>query len=225
MDVSNQENLVRISPKEFNFSATVGAGGARISRLSIRSLQTSPVGFKFKTNAPLRYSVRPVYGVLERLNSVAEVYVRCESDVQPSDRFLIQTVQLTTEEAENMGASLWRSLDRKRILEHFINCKVVENSVYASHSRSSSNDSLFDSKGFSTVSHKRIEPLTKSGNRSQLESLQEDNAKSILTDTSRKLSLFGMRFSRQELFLISFVCLILGIFVPTRQILQLLYSS
>ncbi|ORY05203.1 hypothetical protein K493DRAFT_404399 [Basidiobolus meristosporus CBS 931.73] len=212
MDVPNQENLVRISPKEFAFAG--------------QFTKLGPVGFKFKTNAPLRYSVRPVYGVLESFNSIAEVYVRCESEVQSSDRFLIQTALLTEKEAENMGPNLinnpffiqWKSLDRKRILEHFINCKVVENSVYTSHSRSSSNDSLLDNKGFSTVNAKRMEPLTKSTKRSHLEPLKEDND----TSASKDRTLTGIRFSRQELFLISFVFLMLGIFVPVRQVLQLL---
>ena len=35
-----------------------------VSKLKIKNLLSAPVGYKFKTNAPLRYSVKPVLGVL-----------------------------------------------------------------------------------------------------------------------------------------------------------------
>jgi hypothetical protein len=36
----------------------------QVSKVKLKNLSSSPVGYKFKTNAPMKYSVKPVLGVL-----------------------------------------------------------------------------------------------------------------------------------------------------------------
>ncbi|KAF9299703.1 Motile sperm domain-containing protein 2 [Mortierella antarctica] len=102
------------------FSASKVSSGL-VSKLKIKNLLPTPVGYKFKTNAPLRYSVKPVLGVLVPGQSI-EVFVRCESWVNPQDRFLLQSVGLTEEESQDIDATTWKELDRRRIIENFIQC-------------------------------------------------------------------------------------------------------
>lgn len=130
---------------------------------------------QFKTNAPLRYSVKPVLAVLQP-NASLEVYgtrplcpfythsgcdrfnvllhamlltfhfplsppniiVRSESPINPSDRFLIQSVSLTEDEAALTSSSTWKQIDRRRLTENFINCSMMR----GSRPRSSSAESL-----------------------------------------------------------------------------------
>ncbi|KAG0310034.1 phosphatidylinositol-binding protein scs2, partial [Linnemannia gamsii] len=92
-----------------------------VSKLKIKNLYATPVGYKFKTNAPLRYSVKPVLGVLAPGQSI-EVFVRCESWVNPQDRFLLQSVTLTEPESQHIDAVTWKEIDRRRLVENFIQC-------------------------------------------------------------------------------------------------------
>ncbi|KAF9360243.1 Motile sperm domain-containing protein 2, partial [Mortierella sp. AD094] len=92
-----------------------------VSKLKIKNLLQTHVGYKFKTNAPLRYSVKPVLGVLAPGQSI-EVFVRCESWVNPQDRFLLQSVSLGEEESQQIDAVTWKEIDRRRIIESFIQC-------------------------------------------------------------------------------------------------------
>ncbi|KAG0250893.1 hypothetical protein BG011_007989 [Mortierella polycephala] len=112
--------LLRISPQNFQFTASKVSSGL-VSKLKIKNLSSTPMGYKFKTNAPLRYSVKPVLGVLASGQST-EVFVRCESWVNPQDRFLLQSVALAEEESEHIDAVTWKELDRRRINESFIQC-------------------------------------------------------------------------------------------------------
>ncbi|KAF9966762.1 Motile sperm domain-containing protein 2 [Mortierella alpina] len=112
--------LLRISPQTFQFTASKVSSGL-VSKLKIKNLLTSHVGYKFKTNAPLRYSVKPVLGVLAPGQSI-EVFVRCESWVNPQDRFLLQSVALGEEESQGIDATTWKEIDRRRIIENFIQC-------------------------------------------------------------------------------------------------------
>ncbi|KAG0091908.1 Motile sperm domain-containing protein 2, partial [Podila epicladia] len=112
--------ILRISPQTFQFTASKVSSGL-VSKLKIKNLLSTPVGYKFKTNAPLRYSVKPVLGVLVPGQSI-EVFVRCESWVNPQDRFLLQSVSLTEEESQDIDATTWKELDRRRIIENFIQC-------------------------------------------------------------------------------------------------------
>ncbi|KAF8952116.1 Motile sperm domain-containing protein 2, partial [Entomortierella lignicola] len=92
-----------------------------VSKLKIKNSLQTHVGYKFKTNAPLRYSVKPVLGVLAPGQSI-EVFVRCESWVNPQDRFLLQSVSLGEEESQQIDAVTWKEIDRRRIMENFIQC-------------------------------------------------------------------------------------------------------
>ncbi|CAO3565684.1 unnamed protein product [Mortierella alpina] len=112
--------LLRISPQTFQFTASKVSSGL-VSKLKIKNLLTNHVGYKFKTNAPLRYSVKPVLGVLAPGQSM-EVFVRCESWVNPQDRFLLQSVALGEEESQGIDAVTWKEIDRRRIIENFIQC-------------------------------------------------------------------------------------------------------
>ncbi|KAG0057287.1 Motile sperm domain-containing protein 2 [Gryganskiella cystojenkinii] len=113
-------SFLRISPQNFQFTASKVSSGL-VSKLKIKNLLSAPVGYKFKTNAPLRYSVKPVLGVLTPGQSI-EVFVRCENWVNPQDRFLLQSVALTKEESDYIDATSWKELDRRRIIETFIQC-------------------------------------------------------------------------------------------------------
>ncbi|KAG0209915.1 Motile sperm domain-containing protein 2 [Mortierella sp. GBA30] len=113
-------SLLRISPQTFQFTASKVSSGL-VSKLKIKNLMNNPVGYKFKTNAPLRYSVKPVLGVLAPGQSI-EVFVRCESWVNPQDRFLLQSVALGEEESQGIDAATWKQIDRRRIIESFIQC-------------------------------------------------------------------------------------------------------
>ncbi|GJJ68312.1 hypothetical protein EMPS_00658 [Entomortierella parvispora] len=113
-------SFLRISPQNFQFTASKVSSGL-VSKLKIKNLLSAPVGYKFKTNAPLRYSVKPVLGVLVPGQSI-EVFVRCESWVNPQDRFLLQSIALTEDESAQIDAASWKELDRRRIIETFIQC-------------------------------------------------------------------------------------------------------
>ncbi|KAF9340050.1 phosphatidylinositol-binding protein scs2 [Linnemannia elongata] len=112
--------ILRISPQTFQFTASKVSSGL-VSKLKIKNLHATPVGYKFKTNAPLRYSVKPVLGVLAPGQSI-EVFVRCESWVNPQDRFLLQSVPLTDAESQHIDAVTWKEIDRRRLVENFIQC-------------------------------------------------------------------------------------------------------
>ncbi|KAF9109754.1 Motile sperm domain-containing protein 2 [Mortierella sp. AM989] len=112
--------LLRISPQTFQFTASKVSSGL-VSKLKIKNLLQTHVGYKFKTNAPLRYSVKPVLGVLAPGQSI-EVFVRCESWVNPQDRFLLQSVSLGEEESQQIDAVSWKEIDRRRIMENLIQC-------------------------------------------------------------------------------------------------------
>ncbi|KAF9122682.1 hypothetical protein BGW39_009572 [Mortierella sp. 14UC] len=99
---SSTSAILRISPQTFQFTASKVSSGL-VSKLKIKNLHATHVGYKFKTNAPLRYSVKPVLGVLAPGQSI-EVFVRCESWVNPQDRFLLQSVSLTEQESQHVDA-------------------------------------------------------------------------------------------------------------------------
>ncbi|KAJ1953154.1 hypothetical protein IWQ62_006065 [Dispira parvispora] len=117
--------LLRISPSEFHFVPAEGAPGGYVGRLVIKNLRSSAVGFKFKTNAPEKFSVKPVYGALHTLGESVEVTARCLSPVNLEDRFLIQTVSLSSEEGRHLSSSMWRSFGSRRVREGFVNCRMA----------------------------------------------------------------------------------------------------
>ncbi|KAJ2384306.1 hypothetical protein GGI23_006956, partial [Coemansia sp. RSA 2559] len=111
--------LIRISPSEFQFSES---RTGYISRLRLTNLQGQAVGFKFKTNAPHKFLVRPVVCSLTAKGMAVDVVVKSTSPITDVDRFLIQTVALAAEEAEGLDSTKWRTLDPSRIMEDLIHC-------------------------------------------------------------------------------------------------------
>ncbi|KAF9907630.1 hypothetical protein EC991_010749 [Linnemannia zychae] len=116
--ITIKKNL-RIGHFDLDRASKVSSG--LVSKLKIKNLHATHVGYKFKTNAPLRYSVKPVLGVLAPGQSI-EVFVRCESLVNPQDRFLLQSVSLAEKESQYIDAVTWKEIDRRRLQENFIQC-------------------------------------------------------------------------------------------------------
>ncbi|KAI9595691.1 hypothetical protein BDF19DRAFT_413573 [Syncephalis fuscata] len=117
---------IRVSPSEFTFQTSKTHPQVLVGRVSLRIVAAdAPIGFKFKTNAPDRYSVRPVLGVLSPLGESVEIFARCEGAIQPDDRFMIESITLTEEEAQQFDSKKqWKSFDRRRIVENFIHCRM-----------------------------------------------------------------------------------------------------
>ncbi|KAJ2488561.1 hypothetical protein IWW37_004711 [Coemansia sp. RSA 2050] len=111
--------LIRISPSEFQFTES---GSGYTSRLRLTSLQHQAVGFKFKTNAPHKFLVKPVVSSLTKQGMAIDVIVKSTSPITDADRFLIQTVALAANEAEDLDSAKWRTLDPSRIMEDLIHC-------------------------------------------------------------------------------------------------------
>ncbi|KAF9538843.1 hypothetical protein EC957_006163 [Mortierella hygrophila] len=121
---SPSNEVLRISPQQFHFTASRVSPG-QVSKVKLKNLSTSPVGYKFKTNAPMKYSVKPVLGVLDPDESV-KIFVRCDNWISPQDRFLLQTIVLKdNEEAQSINSRSWKSLDPKRFIECYIPCVSV----------------------------------------------------------------------------------------------------
>ncbi|KAF9147654.1 hypothetical protein BG015_010668 [Linnemannia schmuckeri] len=116
--------VLRISPQQFHFTASRISPG-QVSKVKLKNLSSSPVGYKFKTNAPMKYSVKPVLGVLAPDESV-KIFVRSDNWVSPQDRFLLQSIVLKDdEEAQSIDSRSWKSLDPKRFIECYIPCVSV----------------------------------------------------------------------------------------------------
>ncbi|KAI9503791.1 hypothetical protein GGI25_003826 [Coemansia spiralis] len=113
--------LIRISPSEFQFSES---RAGYTSRLRLTNLQNQAVGFKFKTNAPHKFLVRPVVCSLTKKGMAIDVVVKSTSPINDADRFLIQTVALDIDEAEGLDSTKWRTLDPTRIMEDLIHCTL-----------------------------------------------------------------------------------------------------
>ncbi|PIA15238.1 hypothetical protein COEREDRAFT_82208 [Coemansia reversa NRRL 1564] len=115
--------LIRISPSEFQFAES---RTGYTSRLRLTSLQHQAVGFKFKTNAPHKFLVKPVVCSLTNKGATVDVVVKSTSPITDVDRFLIQTVALAPEEAEDLDSTKWRKLDPSRIMEDLIYCTMAQ---------------------------------------------------------------------------------------------------
>ncbi|KAG0379456.1 hypothetical protein BGX24_000342 [Mortierella sp. AD032] len=64
--------VLRISPQQFYFTASRVSPG-QVSKVKLKNLSSSPVGYKFKTNAPMKYSVKPVLGFAATTGSVRKI--------------------------------------------------------------------------------------------------------------------------------------------------------
>ncbi|KAK3811135.1 MAG: hypothetical protein J3Q66DRAFT_351108 [Benniella sp.] len=159
--------LLRISPQIFQFTASKVSSGL-VSKLKIKNLLKTPVGYKFKTNAPQRYSVKPVLGVLAPGQSL-DIFVRCENWVNPQDRFLLQSVALEEDESQHIDAVTWREIDRRRIVENFIQCSSSstlsmsdpqdDNGTLSSSSVASSRSSVVSSNASARSEKTRLQQL------------------------------------------------------------------
>ncbi|TPX70386.1 hypothetical protein SpCBS45565_g01821 [Spizellomyces sp. 'palustris'] len=181
--------LLNLTPTDLFFTPTRSNIGV-IAKVTIQNPGKRAVGYKLKTNAPARYSVKPVLGVLVGGGSV-DVLVRSESDIQPNDRFLLQTVHLSDEETKGLDAIKWRTLDRRRFVEIFIDCKRVSESIQIKHFLSST---ITASSPTITSPQHPSQVLTKS-------------------DTVRVTPL--------DVVVFTCLCLVLGILMPYRSLLGL----
>ncbi|KAH7047673.1 PapD-like protein [Linnemannia elongata] len=124
LSTSPSNEILRISPQQFHFTASRVSPG-QVSKVKLKNLSSSPVGYKFKTNAPMKYSVKPVLGVLAPDESI-KIFVRCDNWISPQDRFLLQCIVLKDdEEAKSIDSRSWKSLDPKRFIECYIPCVSV----------------------------------------------------------------------------------------------------
>ncbi|KAF9147077.1 Motile sperm domain-containing protein 2 [Linnemannia schmuckeri] len=153
---------------ELKGSSKVSSG--LVSKLKIKNLHATPVGYKFKTNAPLRYSVKPVLGVLAPGQSI-EVFVRCESWVNPQDRFLLQSVSLTEPESQHIDAVTWKEIDRRRLVENFIQCS--SSSTLSMREPQDDGGSLSSSSNYSSGSSSRTSSTRSTPSRQQPQHAQQ----------------------------------------------------
>ncbi|OZJ04168.1 hypothetical protein BZG36_03118 [Bifiguratus adelaidae] len=114
---------LRIAPSTFQFFPSKSKG--YVSRLTVKNLLDKPIGFKFKTNTPHRYSVKPVFAVLDAHMSI-DVHVKADTQPEAHDRFLIQSTALTTQEAQGMDYTAWKALPRARMAENLIKCTCLQ---------------------------------------------------------------------------------------------------
>jgi len=111
-----------IEPEVFFFVVSrLKKQGTAASHITLHNSASRPLGFKLKTNAPLRYSVKPVLGVVPGQGQT-EIYVRCETCVLRGDRFLLQTVELLHAEALSLTPTTWRRINTTRFKEVLIPC-------------------------------------------------------------------------------------------------------
>ncbi|TPX63125.1 hypothetical protein SpCBS45565_g06858 [Spizellomyces sp. 'palustris'] len=180
-----------LSPNDLYFTPTRSHVGV-IARISLQNNHPSkrPVGYKLKTNAPARYSVKPVLGVL-LAGATVDVLVRSESAIHPDDRFLLQTIFLTDEESTGLNAAKWRTLDRRRMADIFIDCKPA-----TSRPRGLSAASTSSSSSAGTSTTLRPSPTKNPGDVS-------------------------VRVTPLDVVVFSCLCLVLGILMPYRSLAHL----
>ncbi|KAI8907775.1 hypothetical protein DFJ77DRAFT_177822 [Powellomyces hirtus] len=196
---------VTLTPSTLFFAPTRSTVGV-IAKITLQNAHDAgAVGFKIKTNAPARYSVKPVLGVLLP-GAVVHVLVRSEAPIQPDhDRFLLQTIPLSDEEAQRMDPAKWRTLDRSRMADTFISCK-------ASHSRPrtlSSSSSYTSSTG--------SPPRTTSGiaaSSHRPPSLSKSQPARPPSSPPTPTTTLQIRVTKLDLLVFSFVCLVLGGIMP-----------
>ncbi|KAG0002779.1 hypothetical protein BGZ80_000947 [Entomortierella chlamydospora] len=120
---ATSNGLLQISPQQFQFTASRVAPG-QVSKVKLKNLSSTPVGFKFKTNAPTKYSVKPVLGVVSPGETV-KVFVRSDGWINPQDKFLLQTISLNEDEGKALDPPSWKAFDPKRFIESYIPCSSV----------------------------------------------------------------------------------------------------
>ncbi|CAO3677729.1 unnamed protein product [Umbelopsis ramanniana] len=208
----NSNPAIRISPPEFQFYASRSSSGY-ISRLTIRNLIDRPVGFKFKTNAPARYSVKPVLASLAP-NAVMEVYVRSDSEVMPEDKFLIQSLPLTPGEAQDkLSSSTWRLLDRRRITENLINCTMMRG--FRAHTISQSSTRSPTPSKFSQLTPPSSP--TKLSNENWAQGASESMQVCKIA--------FLSKVTKMQILVVSALCILAGLLLPFEKLLFVAVGS
>ncbi|KAJ3035495.1 hypothetical protein HDV00_003701 [Rhizophlyctis rosea] len=208
------QHLLAITPPEFRFTDSRLSVGY-ISRLTLTNRNNKPVGFKFKTNAPARYSVKPVLGTLEP-NASVDVFVRSETQINLTDRFLLQTLILSNEEASAVNATMWKQLDKRRMADTFIDCRLRDGAGAGKLGSSPSQSQLDASIHRSTSQTFSVTP------KSSSPSTTASHKARALTHTVTAMT--TARYTKLQTILISAVCLVLGILVPYRWLLHQLTS-
>ncbi|KAJ3049245.1 Motile sperm domain-containing protein 2 [Rhizophlyctis rosea] len=216
--VKVSQHLLAISPPDFRFTDSRLSVGF-ISRLTLTNRNTKPVGFKFKTNAPARYSVKPVLGTLEP-NASVDVFVRSETQINATDRFLLQTTLLTLEEASGINATTWKQLDRRRMSETFIDCRLRDGSIPSkSLTHSPSQSSLRSATHTPSTSVQSYSSLSSKPSKPSLKQ-PLNNAEKAQQITRAMTAMTAARYNKLQAVIISAVCLVLGILVPYKWLLH-----
>lgn len=198
--------ILRISPPSFHFypvntevkdkdTATCTA------RITITNLASSPIAFKFKTNAPQKCKVTPAHGTLVAKGDTCDIIVRSNGCVVENvDKFLIQFMQVSNEASITWTASSSSST--------FIPC--------FNGKRRSSDPSPEKMK----IKVPHIGPVPV---RSTFAAKPKSRTRKreILLNHAKVLSRFLLapRFSKLHLLFVSFACVVLGLFskdiIPT----------
>ncbi|KAJ2716154.1 hypothetical protein H4S00_004628 [Coemansia sp. D1744] len=197
--------LIRISPSEFQFTE---CRTGYTSRLRLTSLQGQAVGFKFKTNAPHKFLVKPVVCSLTKKGMSVDVVVRSSSPITDVDRFLIQTVALAADEAEDLDSAKWRTLDPSRIMEDLIYCTIGRRRSSSQSSGSQSDSPLVSvSNIYSPSPYQEQQYFAEKGDRRLANSL----AKRVY---AMMPALDIADFSWYELVLFAATCFAIGFLLP-----------
>ncbi|RKP15398.1 hypothetical protein BJ684DRAFT_18277 [Piptocephalis cylindrospora] len=218
---------LRISPPDLTFSPSKTRSYTKVGRLTLSypadAAGSNPVqhlGFKFKTNAPDRYSVKPVLGVLAP-GAQVDVYVRCEGfGVHMGDRFLVQIATLTEEEAGSLNARTWRELGEDRLGSTFIPCVGGPDNVSVLLGQAHPGDNT------ASLPRRRASPRSE-------EDMASDEDLTTPTDSPDPLQDAGLIMAHREkgskpkvpLLVVSCACLLLGFLVPTFHPFQLLSTD
>ncbi|KAJ1961254.1 hypothetical protein GGI12_003348 [Dipsacomyces acuminosporus] len=209
--------LIRISPSEFQFTESKSGYS---SRLRLTNLQQRPVGFKFKTNAPHKFLVKPVVCSLPKKGMAVDVIVKSTSPINDSDRFLIQTVALSPDEAEGLDSAKWRTLDPSRIMEDLIQCTIGRRRSSVSSQGSISSLQPPSSPSLLAVSHVYYSQHQQRHGQ-HLGSMQEQQQKHPQAAASFAKAFYDLipgidisDWSWSELALFGAICMLLGFFVP-----------
>ncbi|KAL1921690.1 uncharacterized protein VTP21DRAFT_10332 [Calcarisporiella thermophila] len=191
----SEKPLIRIAPPEFQFHPAKNGIGL-VSRLTVRNLLQNSIAIKFKTNAPLRYSVKPVQAVLAPRESI-QIYVRSDGPPQEVDRFLMQSVSLTADEAKAMDAEGWRRIERWRIMENLINCRIADGML-------------------------RRESAGQMGMKERNIGLEKGEPEK--TKRQAQWALVS-RYSRVQVLVVSFLCILVGLMLPFEQYLSVFFHE
>ncbi|RKO84968.1 hypothetical protein BDK51DRAFT_43048 [Blyttiomyces helicus] len=213
--------LVTTSPDHLLFTPSRSNVGF-ISRLSLKNeAPTGTVGFKFKTNAPASYSVKPVLGSISAGETIA-VFVRNETKIDPSDRFLLQTLTLSSDDPSSITSATWKQLDRSRMTETFIECRVAGSShpqqipPASARAIASSLESASDTLRLSNPETPLL--LSKSAPSNLLH--PHLPPRHPTTQSLAQAKHQPPAFSRAELVVVSLLCLAFGLVLPYRRVVE-----